>query len=154
MGDDLVTAAVFGDQTQAVATKIHLEDAGIPAFLQDEMISGGLFVIGGATGGFKLQVPKSRLEEAIRVIDERLPGHSVPVNWSEVDVGEPEPEEEIDDEEASSAPAVRPAPAPAASTDDNEPEDLTLREQRANKIVAVHLSASSVGRSCCSPSGV
>jgi hypothetical protein len=135
MDDELVTAAVFGDHTQAVAAKMHLEDAGIPAFLLDEIMAGGLFVLGGATGGIKLQVPKSRLEEAIRLIDERLPGHTVPIDWSEVDVGNPEPEEELKDEGAVSSAAARPAPTPVAPADDDDPQDLTLREQRASKIV-------------------
>lgn len=133
MDDDLVTAAVFGDHTQAVAAKMHLEDAGIPAFLQDEFMSGGLFVMGGATGGVKLQVPKSRLEEAVKVIDERLPGHAAPVDWSEVDVGQREPGDEVEDAETNPPPKTEPeAPPPVQEV---EPQDLTLREQRANKIV-------------------
>lgn len=133
MDDDLVTAAVFGDHTQAVAVKMHLEEAGIPAFLLDELMSGGLFVIGGASGGIKLQVPKSRLEEAIKVIDERLPGHADAVDWSEVDVGRPEAGDEVNDEEIEPPPNEKPeAPPPVQEV---EPQDLTLREQRANKIV-------------------
>jgi hypothetical protein len=131
--DDLVTAAVFGDHTQAVAARIHLEDAGIPAFLLDEIMSGGLFVIGGATGGIKLQVPRSRLEEALKVIDERLPGHAAPVDWSEVDVGRPESDDQVEDDETPSTPKSEPEPPPPVQ--EVEPQDMTLREQRANKIV-------------------
>lgn len=133
MEDDLVTAAVFGDHTQAVAARIHLEDAGIPAFLLDELMSSGLFVMGGATGGIKLQVPKSRLEEALKVIDERLPDHAAPVDWSEVDVGRPESDDRVDDDETPPAPEAE--PEPPQPVQEVEPQDLTLREQRANKIV-------------------
>lgn len=130
MNDELVTAAVFGDQTQAVVARMHLEEAGIPAFLLDELMSPGLFVIGNATGGIRLQVPASRLEETIRLINDRLPEHATTVNWSEVDVGQPEPEEPVDAEETPAASA-----APAAAVEEIEPTDLTLREQRANRIV-------------------
>jgi hypothetical protein len=44
MNDELVTAAEFGDHTQAVVARMHLEEAGIPAFLSDEWMSQGLFV--------------------------------------------------------------------------------------------------------------
>jgi hypothetical protein len=134
MADDLVTAAVFGDHTQAVAAQIHLQEAGIPAFLQDYWMSQGLFEFGSATGGVSLQVPASRLDEARRLIDDRLPGHSDPVNWSVVDVGRPEPDEMVENEEAPDEPKVEPALAPTA-VEETEPTDLTLREQRANKIV-------------------
>jgi hypothetical protein len=80
--------------TQAVAARLHLEEAGLPAFLADELMSHGLFVVGGATGGIKLQVPTSRLAEAVRLIDDRLPGHAAPVDWPQVDVGQPAPEGE------------------------------------------------------------
>src|SRR5262245_15298782 len=123
--DDLVTAAVFGDHTQAMAARIHLEGEGIPAFLQDEFMSQGLFVVGGAAGGIRLQVPASRLDEAVRLINDRIPEQSAPVDWSEVDVGEPEADEPDEDEE------VNPVPEPettAPQVVEVEPRDLTLRE--------------------------
>jgi hypothetical protein len=134
MNDELVTAAVFGDHTQAVVARMHLEEAGIPAFLLDELMSAGLFVVGGATGGIKLQVPANRLEEAVRLIDDRLPGHSAPVNWSDIDVGQPEAEESIEDEDVRATPPPL-APPPAVGVEETEPTDLTLREKRANRIV-------------------
>ena len=36
MSDDLVTAAVFGDQKVADIVRLQLEEAGIPAFLMDQ----------------------------------------------------------------------------------------------------------------------
>ena len=136
MADDLVTAAVFGDQTQAVAARMHLEEAGVPAFLADELMSQGLFVVGGATGGIRLQVPASRLDDAIRLINDRLPGHAAPVDWSQVDVGWPEGEDEAGgDGTAATPPAVRPETAAPAPVDEAEPTDLTVREQRADRIV-------------------
>jgi hypothetical protein len=132
--DDLVTAAVFGDHTQAVAARIHLEEAGISAFLQDEHVSMGLFTVGAATGGIKLQVPGSRLEEAVRLINDRMPERAARVDWSEVDVGQPE-EEGAEDEVAPPEPRPEPTPVPAEPIVETEPRDLTLREQRADRIV-------------------
>jgi Putative prokaryotic signal transducing protein len=135
MTDDLVTAAVFGDQTQAVVVRMHLEEAGIPAFLLDELMSQGLFVIGGATGGIRVQVPASRLQEAVRLINDRLPEHAVPVDWSEVDVGQPEAEEAVEDEEILPEPSAAPTAPAVEAVVETEPLDRTLREQRADRIV-------------------
>ena len=135
MDDEWVTAAVIGDQTQAEAARIHLEEAGIPVFVADDLVANTLFVAGAAGGGVKLQVPASRLEEALRLIDDRLPGHAGPVDWSQVDVGRPDPDEVAEAGEEPAEPAVAPAPPPAGPDEVTEPTDLTLREQRANKIV-------------------
>ena len=93
MRDDLATAGVFGDLTQAQAARLDLEAAGVPAFLADENMAGGVFTLGAAVGGIKLQVPKSRLEEARRVLGETGPAGDGPIDWSQVDVGKPEDEE-------------------------------------------------------------
>jgi hypothetical protein len=132
--DDLATAAVFGDHTQAMAARIHLEEAGIPAFLQDEFMSQGLFVVGGATGGIRLQVPASRLEEAVQLINDRITEQSAPVDWSEVDVGEPEADETVHEEITPTEQRSEPA-APPEPVGEIEPSDLTLRERRANRLV-------------------
>jgi hypothetical protein len=133
--DDLVTAAVFGDHTQAVVARIHLEEAGISAFLSDEWMSQGLFVLGSASGGIRLQVPASRLDEAVRIIHDRMSEHSAPVNWSEVDVGEPESEAPADGEDAPPEPRAKSTSPPPEPVAEIEPPDLTLRERRANRIV-------------------
>jgi hypothetical protein len=93
MADDLATAAVFGDLTQAQAARLDLEAAGIPAFLADENMAGSNFLWSTAIGGIMLEVPKSRLDDALRVLCERRPDEKGPVDWSQVDVGEPEDEE-------------------------------------------------------------
>jgi len=136
--DDLVTAAVFGDQTAAVAARIHLEEAGIPAFLQDEHVSMGIFTVGAATGGVTLQVRASRLEEAVRLINDRMPEQSAAVDWSEVDVGQTE-EEAVEDEEVPPEPQPERSPTPAEPIVETEPPDLTLREQRADRVVRAAL---------------
>jgi hypothetical protein len=133
--DELVTAAEFGDHTQAVVARMHLEEAGIPAFLSDEWMSQGLFVLGSASGGIRLQVPASRLTEAVRLINDRMPENSAGVNWSEVDVGKPEAEEAVDEEEVAPEPSVQAVSPPAESEVEIEPVDLTLRERRANRII-------------------
>ena len=111
MRDELVTAAVFGDQTQAAAARIHLEAAGIPAFLADEIVAGGIFLWSPAVGGIKLQVPESRLEEALRSLDERMPGPDGSIDWTEVDVGQPETEA-VEGEAGPEEPAL---PSPSSS---------------------------------------
>ena len=93
MQDDLKAAGVFGDMTRAQAFRLDLEAAGIPAFLADEHVAGGIFTLAPAVGGIKVLVPQSRLAEAQRLFDEALPGQDEPVDWSQVDVGEPEDEE-------------------------------------------------------------
>ena len=80
-------------------------------------------------------MPASRLEEAARLINDRKPGQSAPVNWSEVDVGQPEAEKPVDDEEAPPEPRPEPTSPPAEPVVEIEPGDLTLRERRANRII-------------------
>lgn len=131
MSDDLVTAAVFGDQTQAVAARLHLEAAGIPAFLADELVAGSIFLWSPAVGGIKLQVPESRLNEAIRLLDEQMPNERGSTDWSKVDVGDPEIDETATAESAQEL-------SDANHVADTAPEvaagDLTLREQQAEVI--------------------
>jgi hypothetical protein len=104
MSDDLVTVAVFGDHTQAVAARIHLESNGVAAFLLDEVVAGGLFHLATAVGGIKLQVARSRVEEALRLLADCQPGSGETVNWADVDVGEPEEDSQQDcDDEAPSS---------------------------------------------------
>ena len=136
MTDDLVTAAVFGDQTVADVVRLQLEEAGIPAFLMDQLTFQSLFVVGAAIGGIRLQVASSRLEEALRLINEQNPDHAAPVNWSEVDVGKPEAveAEELEGDFPPEHPAVKTAPADEEVVV-AEPSDLTVREQRADRIV-------------------
>lgn len=135
MNDDLVTAAVFGDHTQAVVVRNYLEAEGIPAFLVGEWMSQGLFVVGGATGGVQIQVPGSRLEEAVQLIKKRSPEDAAIVDWSKVDVGQPEESAPIEDKGGAETNSKPPAPATLETTDEIEPTDLTLREQRASRIV-------------------
>ena len=128
MTDELVTAAVFGDHTQAIAARLELEAAGIPAFLADENVSGGIFTLAAAVGGIKLQVPESRLEESLRLLDERMPGGGSSTDWSAVDVGQPESESDAEASEEMSSRVV-------ASTGEVPDEELSEREKRAEKLV-------------------
>jgi hypothetical protein len=124
VADDLATAAVFGDLTQAQAARLLLEAAGVPAFVADENMAAGVFSFGAAIGGIKLQVPKSRLEETLRLLDERMPDGEV-TDWSEVDVGHPEESEPETNEPAS-------VPTPVESVPVEPTGELTLRERRAD----------------------
>src|SRR5262245_22336909 len=124
MAEELTTAAVFGDHTQAIAARLYLEAAGIPAFLADEMVAGSIFLWSPAVGGIKLQVPESRLEEAVRLLDDKMPGEPGTTDWSNVDVGTPD--EDIIQHVHESPPAVR-----VNSTPRDSNGLLTLREQQA-----------------------
>ena len=84
---------MFGDLTQAQAARLDLEAAGIPAFLADENVAGSIFLWSPAVGGIKLQVPKSRLDEALKILGEDRPCGDHPVDCSRVNVGPPEEEE-------------------------------------------------------------
>ena len=130
MADELVTAGVFGDQTQAVAARLLLEAAGIPAFLADELVAGGIFLWSPAVGGIKLQVPESRLDEAIKLLDEQMPGEKGATDWSKVDVGVPEPDERLANEDGESEPEEPPPPPDAA--EELAFAEPTLREQQAD----------------------
>ncbi|MFL6115083.1 MAG: hypothetical protein ACJ786_27615 [Catenulispora sp.] len=133
MPDDLVTAAVFGDHTQATAARLLLEASGVPAFLADENVAGGIFTLGTAVGGIRLQVPKSRLEESLRLLDERMPTDGGATDWSDVDVGRPEDDEPSGEEPVGTTPAALGATTPAA--DAGPEEDLTQRERRADGLL-------------------
>jgi hypothetical protein len=135
--DDLATAAVFGDLTQAQAARLHLEAAGIPAFLADETIAGSIFVWSPAVGGIKLQVPASRLDEALRALDERM-AEGGATDWSEVDVGVPEAGDPDDESAAPDSVPTHPevgGPSPEAG------DGLTLRERRADGLFRAILMA-------------
>jgi len=132
MRDDLATAAVFGDLTQAQAARLDLDAAGIPAFLADENVAGGLFHLATAVGGFKLQVPASRLDEALRLLDEQMPADAQPTDWSAVDVGQPEPDEPADEEGAEAPP---PAPETAQAAEAPPEGELTRRERWADGLL-------------------
>jgi len=126
MNDELVTAAVFGDHTQAVVVRNSLEEEGIPAFLVGEWMSQGLFVVGGASRGIRIQVPGSRLEEAIRLINERFPDHSAVVDWSNVGVVLPE-ELAVVEEEGEEEIRPNPTPPIVESTHEIEPGSAGFR---------------------------
>jgi len=131
MPDELVTAGVFGDQTQAVAARLLLEAAGIPAFLHDELVAGGIFLWSPAVGGIKLQVPESRLEEAIKLLDERLPGEKDGTDWPNVDVGEPEEEEPEQVENPDESSTLQPV-QPVNAVEEQAFAEPTLRERQAD----------------------
>jgi hypothetical protein len=118
-----VIAAVFGDPTQAQAARLLLEAASIPAFFSDETVGAGLFHLATAIGGIKLQVPASRLDEALRVLDVRLPDGGEGTDWSQVDVGSPEDEGVVE-----AGPPATHGSGPVEVSGDDPP---TLREVRA-----------------------
>jgi hypothetical protein len=68
MAENPVTVATFRFVNEAELAKLHLEEEGIPAFLADaETITMDWF-LGIAAGYIKLQVPRSRAEDAAAVL--------------------------------------------------------------------------------------
>lgn len=133
MPEELVTAGVFGDQTQAVAARLLLEAAGIPAFLHDELVAGGIFLWSPAVGGIKLQVPQSRLDEAFELLNERLPNEEGATDWSKVDVGVPEEDDETPADEEPPEPNEAP-PAVVSKVEEQAFAEPNLREKQADVI--------------------
>jgi hypothetical protein len=126
MPEELVTAAVFGDFTQAEAVRLLLNAEGVPAFFANETMAGSLFVVAAAVGGIKLEVPASRLTDSLRIFDEQMPSEAGNAEWTDVDVGRPD-----DAEQKGSSQQVVPLPAESESPS----RRLTIREQRADRLL-------------------
>ena len=78
----LVTVETFDTPVAAHLARMRLEQVEIPAFIRDEHVIGLDPVLSGVMGGIRLDVPKSRLEEARHILTEdddvaryRLSGH-------------------------------------------------------------------------------
>ncbi len=81
MADKLVTIASFRFLAEAEAARMHLEGAGVPAFLSDKEVVNIDWLLGNAIGYIKLQVPESQAEAAQAILE------PVEEDW------EPSPEE-------------------------------------------------------------
>jgi hypothetical protein len=66
----LVTVETFDTPVAAHLARMRLEQAEIPAFIRDEHVIGLDPVLSSVMGGIRLDVPKSRLEEARRILAE------------------------------------------------------------------------------------
>ena len=62
------TVATFTELTPAQLMKRALEDAGIPAFIPDELTATTAPPYLWASGGIRLQVPPEHVESATRLI--------------------------------------------------------------------------------------
>src|SRR5262249_18282199 len=68
--DDLVTVATFRFAHEAEFGKLRLEAAGVTAFIADAETVAMDWLLGNAIGNIKLQVPRSRAEEAATILAE------------------------------------------------------------------------------------
>jgi Putative prokaryotic signal transducing protein len=67
--EPMVTVAQCQLSTEAHAMRIHLEEAGIPVFLADELTVAMDWLLSNAIGGVKVQVPESYAERAAEVLE-------------------------------------------------------------------------------------
>lgn len=68
--DPLVTVETFDTPVAAHLARMRLEQVEIPAFLRDEHVIGLDPILADVLGGIRLDVPKSRLEDARRILAE------------------------------------------------------------------------------------
>jgi rubrerythrin len=80
MNDNLITIATFPYVAEAEACRMHLDDAGIPAFVADAEVVTMDWLLGNAIGYVKLQVPQSRAEEAAAIMARRPRQHQQDVD--------------------------------------------------------------------------
>jgi hypothetical protein len=67
-GEDLVKVETFWRPFEARVAHAMLEDAGIPAFLENILTIEADILLREATGGIRLMVPASRAEEARQLL--------------------------------------------------------------------------------------
>jgi len=68
--EPLVTVAQCSLPAQAHAMRLHLEAAGIPVCLADELTIAMDWLLSNAIGGVKVQVPESYADKATELLDE------------------------------------------------------------------------------------
>jgi hypothetical protein len=71
MDEKLVTVAKFRYANEAELAKMHLEEAGLKAFLADIETVNMDWFLGNAVGNIKLQVPLSQVQAAAKVFERR-----------------------------------------------------------------------------------
>jgi hypothetical protein len=118
MSTDLVTIATFAEPAEATLARGVLQEEGIPCFLEGEEVIAALWMLGNATGGVKLQVPREYAERAVAILDDAAPHRE-----EEPVTAEPDPA----DFEAEAA-----DPAEAAEARETDPGDaMAARAFRA-----------------------
>jgi hypothetical protein len=109
MSADLVTIATFAEPAEATLARGVLQQEGIPCYLEGEEVIAALWLLGNATGGVKLQVPREHAERAVAILEDAAPQHEEP------GTAEPEPAdfeaEAADDAEAGEARETDPGDA-------------------------------------------
>jgi hypothetical protein len=73
VNDELVTIRTYRFANHADMDRMYLESAGIPAFLADDNVVTMDWLLGNAIGNVKLQVPRSRAEEALDFLVQHEP---------------------------------------------------------------------------------
>lgn len=66
----LVTIAAYAYLADACLSRVLLEGAGIPCFLENESLIGIHALYSGALGGVRLQVPEESAEAALLLLAE------------------------------------------------------------------------------------
>jgi hypothetical protein len=68
--EPMVTVARCNLLAEAHAMRMHLEAAGIPVFLADELTVAMDWLLSNAIGGVKVQVPEQYAERAAQLLDQ------------------------------------------------------------------------------------
>lgn len=154
--EPLVTLRSFGTEAEAAMAQGLLEENGIPAYVYGGQSATTMSYYGTAVGGVRLEVPKSRTDEATRLLAEELesaeavPAWTCPACSAEVDAGfavcwqcgheyvpaetqsEPSPREAVADDGAADESPYDIGEAPTDERPD-EPADLDDVEDFANR---------------------
>lgn len=67
--ENMVTIAQCNKPAEAHALRLHLEAAGIPVFLADELTVAMDWLLSNAIGGVKVQVPEEYVEKATSLVE-------------------------------------------------------------------------------------
>lgn len=121
MSDELETVGTYWSPVEANLAKVHLEAAGIPAFLTGEQAVAMTWLFANAVGGIKLQVATRDADRALACLAETEP-------LTDQEIDDAEEWGQADEEGTSSEPADT-----IAEKDLDSWPDLTAREQQADR---------------------
>ena len=77
--NDFVTISTYDDYLTANFDKQKLDEKGIDCYLADENTVTAKWILKNALGGFKLRVSEKRIDEALRILNERT--EEIPVDF-------------------------------------------------------------------------
>ena len=88
MSEKLVKVEKYGNVSEAELARVHLEAAGIPAFLANAQMVTTEWILGNAIGYILLEVPEDHAAAAVEVLDEFRAHHKLTVSQESLAPGE------------------------------------------------------------------